>query len=235
MNINSLQSKFTDLQEWVEVFDVLSVQETKVDKSFPNSQYALKGYKMYRQDRKAVGVFCYIFAGKFSSYQIKVKCNEIEAILINIQTGPQKFSLLTVYKPPSVKNEVFMQELSALSDIAISNNPNVICLGDMNCDLLHLCDNAKQERALLDICDVYDLHCLINEQKGISLTKEFCIDVILTNTPALVLESGTLEPGLSDHLLIYTVLNIKSKKPKTTFRISRSFKEFNADLFNMDL
>ena len=131
-----------------------------------------------------------------------------------------------------------MQELSAVLDIAFWNNPNVICLGDMNCDLLHPCDNAKQGRALLsllDICDVYDLHCLINEPTRILLTKESCIDVILTNTPALVLESGTLEPGLSDHLLIYTVLNIKSKKPKTTFRTSRSFKEFNAYLFNMDL
>ena len=175
---------------------------------------------------------------KFSSNQIKVKCKEIEAILINIQIGQQKISLLTVYKPPSVKNEVFMQELSAVLDIAIWNNPNVICLGDMNCDLLHPCDNAKQGRALLsllDICDVYDLHCLINEPTRILLTKESCIDVILTNTPALVLESGTLEPGLSDHLLIYTVLNIKSKKPKTTFRTSRSFKELNAYLFNMDL
>ena len=109
----------------------------------------------------------------------------------------------------------------------------MICLGDLN--LLHLCDNAKQGRALLDICDVYDLHCLINEPTRISLTKESCIGVILTDTPALVLESGTLEPGLSDHLWIYTVLNIKSKKPKTTFRTSRSFKEFNADLFNVDL
>ena len=116
LNINSLQSKlFTDLQEWVEVFDVLSVQETKVDKSFPNSQFALKGYKMYRQDRKKDGgrILLYI-CSKFSSYQIKVKCKEIEAILINIQIGQQKFSLLTVYKSPSVKNEVFMQELSAV-------------------------------------------------------------------------------------------------------------------------
>ena len=77
-----------DLQEWVEVFDVLSVQETKVDKSFPNSQFALKGYRMYRQYRKkgGGGILLYIHS-KFSSYQIKVKCKEIEAILINIQIG----------------------------------------------------------------------------------------------------------------------------------------------------
>ena len=55
LNTNSLQSEFTNLQEWVEVFDVLSVQETKVDKSFPSSQFASKGYKMYRQDRKKGG------------------------------------------------------------------------------------------------------------------------------------------------------------------------------------
>ena len=96
---------------------------------------------------------------------------------------------------------IITQELSAVLDIAVSNNPIINCLGDMNCDLLHPCDDARDDakqgrRALLNICDFYaDLHILINELKGFSLTKESCIDVILTNTPAFVPKSGTLESG----------------------------------------
>ena len=78
--------------------------------------------------------------------------------------------------------------MSVLLDLAILNRPNVICIGDLNCDLLHPVDNGKQGRELLDICDVYDLHNLINETIRVSSTKESCLDVILTNVPSLVLK-----------------------------------------------
>ena len=60
----------------------------------------------------------------------------------------------------------------------ISNRPDVICIGDINCDLLHPVYNGKQGRELLDICDVYDLHNLINEPTRVFSTKESCLDVL---------------------------------------------------------
>ena len=93
-------------------------------------------------------------------------------------------------------------------------------------------DNGRQGRELLDICAVYDLHNLINELTRASSTKESCRDVILTNVPSLVLKSGTADIGLSDHMLIYTILNKKFMKPKVRFIKERSFKEFNEIEFN---
>lgn len=39
INIHSLQNKFEEVKEWLtrNAFDILSVQETKIDKSFPKS------------------------------------------------------------------------------------------------------------------------------------------------------------------------------------------------------
>ena len=37
LNINSLSGKFDEVQEWIEAFDILSIQETKIDRSFPDS------------------------------------------------------------------------------------------------------------------------------------------------------------------------------------------------------
>ena len=51
----------------------------------------------------------------------------------------------------------------------------------------------------------------------------------------LVLKSGTVDIGLSDHMLIYTILNKKLMKPKARFIKERSFKEFNEIEFNKDL
>ena len=69
----------------------------------------------------------------------------------------------------------------------------------------------------------------------VSSTKEPCLDVILINVPSLVLKSGTVDIGLSDHMLIYTILNKKLMKPKARFIEERSFKEFNEIEFNKDL
>lgn len=119
--------------------------------------------------------------------------------------------------------------------LAILNRPDVICIGDLNCDLLHPVDNGKQGRKLLDICHVYDLHNLINVPTRVSSTKESCLYVILTNVPSLVLKSGTVDIGLSDHMLIYTILNKKLVKLKARFIKERSFKKFNEIEFNKDL
>ena len=177
ININSLPSKFLELKNWIESFDIFSIQETKVDSTFPNSQFYIKDYNMYRRDRKKGGgsILLYIH-NSIPSYQRKIKCVEVEAILMDIQLGLQHFSLLSVYKPPSVKNEIFAKEMCALLDLAISYRPDVLCMGDLNCNLLHPRDNGKQGRELLDICDIYDLHNLIKEPTRISSDKESCLD-----------------------------------------------------------
>ena len=66
-----------------------------------------------------------------------------------------------------------------------------------------------------DGCDVYDLGSIINVPTRISKTRESCLDVILTNASALIKSLGVLEPGLSDHRLVYAVLNSKPLFPKS--------------------
>ena len=83
LNINSLPGKFAEMQEWIEIFDILSVQETKIDRTFPISQFAVKGYNTYRRDRKKGGGGLLLFIrSSISSYQVKIKCKELEAILM---------------------------------------------------------------------------------------------------------------------------------------------------------
>ena len=37
--VNSISNKFTEMQEWIDRFDIFSIQETKIEKSFPSSQF----------------------------------------------------------------------------------------------------------------------------------------------------------------------------------------------------
>ena len=78
----------------------------------------------------------------------------------------------------------------------------------------------------MDICDIYDLDSLINTPTRISTNRAPCLDVILTNVPAYMKDSGTIQTALSDHNLVYTVLKTKLLRPKAEIVKKHSFKQF---------
>ncbi|PFX12443.1 hypothetical protein AWC38_SpisGene23600 [Stylophora pistillata] len=217
-------------------------RKTKPSPKYPcsefekDSQFAITGYKMYRKDRKKGrgGRVVYV-RNSILSYCLRIKSNELEAILVDIHVGQQHISLLCGYEPPSVNIKTFRSEMYTFVDVAISNRPSIICLGDLNCDILHSLDNGEEGRVWLDICDVCDLQNLTTQPTRIYLTKESRLDIIATNVPAFELQPGSLETGLNDHKLVSTVLNRKVMKPKTTFTRRRRFKNFNEQAFNNDI
>ena len=64
LNINSLASKFEQLREVIgNNIDILTIQETKLDSSFPTDQFLIDGYsEPYRKDRnrRGGGVMIYV-------------------------------------------------------------------------------------------------------------------------------------------------------------------------------
>ena len=134
-----------------------------------------------------------------------------------------------------MENVSFTSEMLSLLDKATSQSNKIICLGDLNCDISNPLDNGNKGRCLLDICDIYDLDSLNNSPTRVSSQHSSCLDVILTNVPGYFRESGTLEVGLSDHCLVYTVLNKKLPQPNAEIIQVRSFKNFDESSFCNDL
>ena len=64
VNINSIRYKFAALQEILNKrhVDFLAISESKLDNSFPDSQFQVDGFKIYRHDRssKSGGLLLYI-------------------------------------------------------------------------------------------------------------------------------------------------------------------------------
>ena len=60
LNINSLRNKFESIKPIISPnFDIFLVSETKLDESFPNNQFSISGYGMFRQGRnRFVGSLC---------------------------------------------------------------------------------------------------------------------------------------------------------------------------------
>ena len=218
------------------MFDILTIQETKIDRTYPNSQFQVENYKLYRNDRiKGGGGIIVYVRDNIAAVRKRKSGESLECILLDVYMNNRRIAILCAYKPPSVDNATFSKELSAMLDEALSFSDTVICTGDLNSDILHPQADKKEGRCLLDVCDVYDLDSIINVPTRISKTRESCLDVILTNASALIKSSGVLEPGLSDHKLAYAVLNSKLLLPKADMVMKRSMKQFNQEAFIEDL
>ena len=102
----------TDLYLSASTISYNSSVNTQIDRSFPDSQFAITGYNMYRRDRKKGGGGIVVYVRKsLPSYRLNIKTNEMEAILVDFQVGQQHISLLCGYKPPSVNNNIFTDEM----------------------------------------------------------------------------------------------------------------------------
>ena len=98
-----------------------------------------------------------------------------------------------------------------------------------------LITNQRQKNCLISVCDIFDLHCLINQPTRITPISETLIDLILTNNKKRILSSGTIEPHISDHQLVYTVMRAKSSFKRSRKITCRSFKNYNKDKFEFEL
>ena len=116
LNINSVRSKFSSLQQTVlNKTDILLLSETKIDDSFPNSQFYAEGFKMYRKDRTKTGggLLLYVnenLPGKIiNSYKFK---ENSEIIVFEFSVSNKKWLLLGNYRPPSQNDLSFINELN---------------------------------------------------------------------------------------------------------------------------
>ena len=106
VNINSISNKFDQLSYIIkDNVDILVVGETKLDDSFPTSQFRINGFsKPYRLDRTRNGGGVMIFVrDELPSKQLQKHAlpSDIEALIIEINLRKTKFLLLGGYRPPT--------------------------------------------------------------------------------------------------------------------------------------
>ena len=78
-----------------------------------------------------------------------------------------------------MKNQTFETDITKCLDKMFINYENIICLGDLNYDLL------KQEKCqpLINVCDNFDMDCIIKSPTCFTKNQvPTLIDVIITNS-----------------------------------------------------
>ena len=134
-------------------------------------------------------------------------------------------SPLCCLSKPNIGKNIWKQELYDLFKCASTHCHDVLIIGNLNCNILQP-DQNPDGKDLLDLCDLFDLDSLINEPTRISST---------SNNKRRFLTSGTLEPHVSDHLLIYTVMKVSTSFKRSSKITSRSYKNYVKTTFISDL
>ena len=180
LNINSLASKFDELRLLVTgIFDILIITETKLDDTFPLSQFHIDGFStFYRLDRNRNGGGIIIYIREDIPSKIVTKnClrKDIEALFIELNFRKCKWLLCGLYHSPSQKGQYFFDNIDKALDV-YSTYEKVILGGDFNSQIGENCiDTFMYQHNLQSINK--EPSCYKNPNNP------SCIDLFLTNRP----------------------------------------------------
>ena len=148
-----------------------------------------------------------------------LESDKLENNCYELYVNDQKWLIMGAYKPPSMKNNDFLEYFTKSLDKCFVSYENIIIFGDFDFDMM--C--AEQFQILNDICDIFNLSQLV---KGPTCFKKGCnpspVDVIITNKKNMCFKTTNSPTGVSDcHNIISTVVkgNLPAQKRReVTYR-----------------
>ena len=160
ININSIRNKFNLLTDNIsDKIDILMISETKLDNSFPKSEFLLPGYtEPYRIDRNCHGggillyIRCDIPSKEIPNSRLP---SPSEGFSVEINLRKKKWLISCSYTPNKTWIQNHLSEISKVLDICSPKYENFLLIGDFN--------SEPNESHMEDFCLNYNLSNLIKE------------------------------------------------------------------------
>ena len=180
--------------------DILCIDETKLDTSFPDSQFKIDRYQFpifrkYR-DSKGNGKIIFVREGIVAKRFPNCESPSVESIWIEVTIFKRKWCILFAYRPPNFNKGEFFKEISNTLSKALKCYDNIVLAGDLNIDLL---DPGKDtSNHLFDLLDVFNLKNLVKEPTCFMFDKGSLLDIILTNKSTFFHKTQGFVTGIGD-------------------------------------
>ena len=237
LNINSLAPKFEQLREVIgKNIDILTIQETKLDSSFPIGQFLIEGYsEPYRLDRNRNGGGVMIYVREDIPSRLLSKhtfTKAIEGLFVEVNLRKTKLLFFGAYRSDhpeyGVDTSEFLNQVSLALD-KYSTYDKFLLAGDLNTEATN--------NFLEDFLFEHNAKNLVKDPTCFkSIDKPSCIDLFLTNSPLSFQNTATVTTGLSDfHKLVVTVMKTTFPKMKPRIIYYRDYKKFNLQEFRREL
>ena len=99
LNIYYFRNKFDLLKPFIyNAFDIFLVSETEIDSSYPNSQFRLAGYRMFRHDRDSFeGGLCIYVNESIPVKQLNLRKDDSETFFLEANLRLRKWLIVGPY------------------------------------------------------------------------------------------------------------------------------------------
>ena len=238
LNVNGLRNKFIEIHSLLckESLNVLGLCETKIDDSFPDAQFHIENYQLYRKDRnsRGGGLLLYVQGNMPHRRRLDLEVTTettIEHIVLELIMKKEKVFIVLAYRPPSHPVEPLTALLSCVIDKCLIECKTVYVMGDLNVNCI------TESHALTELFETFDLSNIVKGPTCFkSVTNPSLVDVILTNTPARVLSHVNTDIDVSDfHNLVCVITRMHAPKTQTRVITYRSYKRMDDQAFIDDL
>ena len=222
LNIRSLLRNVDEFQKQMNGFDIIAITETWLTERADDRLLTFPNYSFIRRDRKYLnrnnktkkggGIIIYfkaILEPYITTIDHDVNNKHIEELWVQCsRPGHKKFILGVVYRPPAGEVATCIKEIDKVLLITLSKgNPTdkeLYLMGDLNIDYSKGGDVNKLRLKTLET--KYNLSQIVKVPTRITLNSKSIIDLILTTlSPELIVNSGTLNIVISDHLPVYLI------------------------------
>ena len=95
-------------------------------------------------------------------------------------------------------------------------------------------DESYLGRKLLNVLNNYNLKNVIKKPTRITEKTSTIIDLIITSDTSKIITSGCYDTGISDHNIVYSVINLKRKKSKPVIKEVCNYKKIDFDALRTD-
>ena len=260
INCRSLVNKLEELQFIIDILnpDIICLTETWFDCSIPPNSHIPVGFKIIRKDRSPEfqqkykknrgGGVAILYRSHLTVITKEKLCNNSEEMLWVQVRGKESFLLGVIYRP-DYSDLLNLQQSSSdvLNDdsgespieknirAATEISRNIIITGDFNVDMKNI-ENSNTQ-ILKNIYKSYSLSQKIVKPTRINYNtgKSTIIDHIWS-TPELKIKSSGTFMGLSDHLGVYTKINMTSNNtPPAQYVKRRCFKSYDPIKYSQEV
>ena len=195
---------------------------------------------LFRKDREAScgGVAVYARNDLVVTRREDLEMFDVEGLWLEIAMPKSRSFLVgTFYKPPhssKFHDKNFIRKLNSIFDTAVSQEQEVIILGDWNMDFSATRPTADCKQ-LKHFLKSLQFEQLIKNPTRITKDSETIIDLIATNNSHIISESGVISTGLSDHELVYCVRKLNWRKAPSQIKTFRNYLKYDHIKFCADL
>ena len=187
LNVHYLYPKLDEIKILLheQNIDILCLCEAFLNQEFCDDELKINGYDFIRKDRQTHGGGLIIYIKSYLSFihHVDLETNELESIWVEFKHNKQKsFFTCYCYRPPSSTID-WINKFENNLEKAISDNREIIILGDFNFNLLteHQTDSAT--KSWIRMINAFNFQQLITKPTRVTNISETLIDHVYSNNP----------------------------------------------------